>query len=408
MDCFFLLVVVQLAAYYLFSDGNDANDDNSMIIGPLDAYPKIETTTNLDFKHFFEESPPCDQLDDRHVSFSLAIPLMEQDLHLVKRHCQRWGIQAPISIAVYTTLSPQEILAKVSSLSKARRRCHPTQLSVTTLIPTDHTSHYPIHELVNLAIQGAKTTHVIPLDIHMWSSMELYETLHSPKVVRALAKDPHVAIVLPAFEVDMDACLDDDQHRHFRKCQKLVPRNYDDLIVHLGQKEIFPMNPENYDLFGSTKYREWVTQPRGQLLDIDCVSSDKFQPFVVVRHCQGLPPFQENLDYDDDKSATLNDSTWIVHLIRLGYRMKQIGGEFVVYMSEEETAVADASSSSSLAVEEHDRQSENSVSLFSRFFPTKYTQKIRTRRRQSRKEFYKWLERAVLPDQRAIQACDDS
>jgi hypothetical protein len=220
----------------------------------------------------------------------------------------------------------------------------------------------------------------------------LYETLHTPKILQALVKNPHQAVLIPAFEVNMDACKESGD---IECTPGYVPRNFDDLIVHLGEKSIFPMDPMDYELQGNTNYRGWVRQPRATLMDIDCVSShNRFQPFLVVRKCQSLPPFQENMkmQHDEEESGNVhaNDSTWIAHLIRLGYTLKQLGGEFVVYLPDSWTGRQD---------------------LFDQMLKTRgglpgLSRGLRNHAQKTRDDFFAWLDR-MIPDQRRLDICPE-
>jgi len=73
-------------------------------------------------------------------------------------------------------------------------------MTIVTLSPIDLLSrddNVSINQLQNLAVQGIQATHAIALDIHMWESVDIYETLNTPIVLRELSKDNQLAIVIP-------------------------------------------------------------------------------------------------------------------------------------------------------------------------------------------------------------------
>jgi Glycosyl-transferase for dystroglycan len=249
IDCFVLLLLIQAATIHFLSDGReDANDNNSLI----PATSSFRRTSLLEFQETLpndDEPTPCTPLrDEQEISFSLAVSLVEKDLEKVPHHCKRWGIQAPISLAVWTELSPDQVRDQVTSFPSSP--CHPDQLTITTLSPRGTDVGNVRNQLRNLALQGAAATHVLPLDVHMWVSVDLYETLHTPKILQALVKNPHQAVLIPAFEVNMDACKESGDI----ECSPgYVPRNYDDLIVHLGEKSIFPFAQSLSTLFSCSQ-----------------------------------------------------------------------------------------------------------------------------------------------------------
>ena len=274
--------------------------------------------------------------------------------------------------------------------------CREEQMTIATLSSNHEFSessvNYPLHRLRNLAIQGVQTTHVVPLDIRMWPSVELYETLNTPSVVRELSKNPHLAIVLPSFEVDMKKC---SSHK---KCIKHIPPTFESLVMKLSDKSVDVMDPLDNSRQGSTLYRSWVKQSNGELVDIDCVSSNYYEPFLAVRYCESLPPFQEvfRVEADDTDEGlevgTKDDltSTWTLHLLRIGYSLKQIGGAFLVNIPREKKANTGPDTSGDAV---------GSKSRVSHLRKTNHQV-------HRRADFVQWLGRTI-PDRRVVQKCDD-
>lgn len=368
------------------------------------------------YEHYLGNAPVCVPLGNHEVTFSLVIALSEIEIGMVSHHCKRWGISAPISIAVWTTLSPEEIMDKLKSFDY--NHCLPEQITIATLSPADGDlatistttntidENYPLNQLRNLAVKGIQTTHFVCLDIEAWTSADLYETLSSPSIVRELATNPRLAIVLPGFEIGTGRCSSS------KDCAKLIPATFDALIIQLSEKTANVMNYKDISRQGSTLYRSWVRQAHGELMDIDCVSSNSYEPVLAVRYCEGLPPFQEilkqnpkggtvDVDDDDDEDNARGDlvSTWIIHLLRLGYGLKQVGGAFVVNLA---SFSEDANSGDAMKSTEADgairRDGAADIPI------------PRLRRKKDKihglNDFLKWLRRKV-PDRRSVQKCDD-
>jgi len=361
-----LPILTHNALRYAGDDGT-AENESSMI--PLRGNPE----------QHFQDAPICQPLEYHDVTFSLAIALREENISMVTDHCKRWGVSAPISIAVWTYSSPEEVMKQLNE-------CHPEQMTIATLIPSNGLSSvetYPLNTLRNLAIQGIKTTHAIYLDIKMLTSIDLFDTLHAPPIVRELARNPRLAVVLPAFEVITERCS-------FRgDCLENIPTTFDGLVMQLSEKTTSIMASHDKALQGSTRYRTWVNQANGELVDIQCVASDYYEPFLAFRYCRGLPPFQEvlsrQINYIRENAEGSNEdtehdrmSTWIIHLLRLGYAFKQVGGGFVVHLP---NVVA-----------------SNSI--------TRQLRKKKVQQKFERNDFLEWLHRTI-PDHRTMQRCSD-
>jgi hypothetical protein len=348
---------------------NDNDNDNDNGMGA-----SIIATTKKNFENSIEDAPSCRPLDEHEVTFSLAIALSsENDLSMISHHCKRWGISAPISIAVWTSLSPAGVMEKIRSFKY--NACQPEQMTIATLSPFDEQklatdNNPPINQLRNLAMQGIQTSHVISLDVGMWESVDLYETLNTPLVIRSLSQDPKLAIVIPAFEVNIES------YSSRKECMRNIPSSFDGLIIQLGEKRVSPKDPLHFSRHGSTQYRSWVKQAYGELIDIDCVSSDGYEPFIAVRYCEGLPPFQEVFGASDMISA------WITHVLRLGYSLKQVGGAFVV----------------DLPISNGNGKEDSSEKIDT------YLRK--TNEKDIRSDVFQWLD-TNIPDHRRVQNCDD-
>ena len=85
-------------------------------------------------------------------------------------------------------------------------------------------------------------------------------------------------------------------------------------------------DPTNFGGHGSTRYKEWLNQNSDELVDIPCVLSNRYEPYLVFRYCEDLPPFQNAFT-----GYGKNKMTWIMQLRRSGYVFSQVGTSFVVH-----------------------------------------------------------------------------
>jgi hypothetical protein len=61
-------------------------------------------------------------------------------------------------------------------------------------------------------------------------------------------------------------------------------------------------------------------------LPIDCLHSWLYEPYLVVRYCREMPPFQEAFT-----GYGRNKVSWMTHSRRLGHKYQQPGGAFVIH-----------------------------------------------------------------------------
>lgn len=324
--------------------------------------------------------PACQVVEPDEVTFTLALHLSDNRLWMLQHHCELWGVSAPISIALWTNIDEDEIMEKLKLMG-----CNPEYIHLQTLSPEDHSvAEYPINQLRNMALRGAVTTsHVLLLDVDFWESADLFDTLNSPFVRKALAGDPKLALVVPAFETQDLNCGTSSKCRS----QQLywMPRDFEDLVISLGSNKALPYDPTNFSRQGSTNYRRWMKQDTGELEEISCVSSNQYQPYMVVRLCDGLPPFQQRFI-----GHGRNNMAWMLHIRRLGYRLQQVGGCFVTHFPH-------MSSQAQLEWEKQPDTESSGINLL------KY---LRGRTDTTFLEFKKWLETNV-EDASRVTVCED-
>ena len=61
----------------------------------------------------------------------------------------------------------------------------------------------------------------------------------------------------------------------------------------IKMKKASTFDPTNVGGHGSTKYITWRDQEVGTMVDLPCIKSNRYEPYLVFRYCSELPPFQE-------------------------------------------------------------------------------------------------------------------
>jgi Glycosyl-transferase for dystroglycan len=108
-----------------------------------------------------------------------------------------------------------------------------------------------------------------------------------------LSKDPKQAIVLPAYQVRYNCkSKNNPTSCHIDKVL-LMPRTKLQLLQGLNSCSVAVFDPKNQHGHVSTLYDLWMAQRAGTVAPINCLKSDRYEPYLVVQHCRELPPCQE-------------------------------------------------------------------------------------------------------------------
>jgi hypothetical protein len=333
--------------------------------------------------------PMCTKLKAADVSYTLVTQLSHDRLWMMEQHCARWGPH-PMSIAVLTNKTASSIHAELTAMG-----CLSAQyISVQTLsLLQDSSSEtqlvdYPVNVLRNMALTKVQTSHIAYVDVDFWESTDLYTNLMQNQVRHALAMDPKAALVVPAFMM-LRQC------RELRECPEnnipIMPHDKEELFDLFRHKNATQFDPSNRGGHGSTRYRDWMDQSSEELLPISCVLSNRYEPYLVVRYCQDLPPFQTAFS-----GYGKNKMTWVMQLVRSGYAFWQLGESFLVHYPH-----LDSSARLQWNGGAHGKQ-------LSKPDPdSNLTDYKRAQTDQTFIEFRKWLY-AEIPDETRISPCDDA
>jgi hypothetical protein len=279
----------------------------------------VAVTGRRGFQKFSNSAPICTPIDQKQVSYTLVTQFSIDRLWMMEYHCKRWGSSSPISVAVLTNQTRSQTLDSILRLG-----CDPDQLTVQTLeLNKELEIDYPVNLLRKMALSAVETSHVMYVDIDFWESGDLHQLLHLASVKKALAQDAKLALVVPAFQLHR-------QCREYRDCSEenipKMPIDFHAMLDTMVKGNGSPFDPTNRGGHGSTLYAEWIHQEPGDLLDIPCIRSNRYEPYLAFRYCRDLPPFQLQFS-----GYGKNKMTWVMQLRRSGYTFSQLGSAFVVH-----------------------------------------------------------------------------
>lgn len=274
--------------------------DSKLILAKLLGTDKPLSNITWRDLHFQQEqhmAPSCSTpVHPSNITFTLVTQVSEDRLWMLTQHCHRWA--GPISAAVFTDYSADKIQQIITTENGAYGRCQQDQVTVATLIKGGiPDGEYPVNALRNLALRGVQTTHLFYADVDFWPSDNLYDTLRTTQVTERLATDAKLALVIPAFQMNRH-CDDHGVSRDTSILCRLsnmdsMPQNKQNIIDMVHASNVSAFDPTNKGGHGSTRYAEWYLQNQGEVYDIPCISSNRYEPYVAVRYCQFFPPFQE-------------------------------------------------------------------------------------------------------------------
>jgi hypothetical protein len=275
-----------------------------------------------DFQQYTPHAPSCSiPLTANEVSFTLVSQLSGDRLWMVPYHCERWGLTNPMSIVVFTDRPANEV-----KMALVLKGCSDDQLTVQTVSNTKYDpsgTEYPVNLMRNLAFSAVKTTHVVYADVDFWPSSDLYPILTNTTVQDRLATDSKLAVVIPVFQmVRMCRAYKDCKDTNIPK----MPKHKKRLLWLISRRGASAFDPTNLGGHGSTKYQTWRHQPTSTFVDLPCIKSNRYEPYLVVRYCSELPPFQEGFT-----GYGKNKMTWAMQLRKVGYQFTQLGGAFLVH-----------------------------------------------------------------------------
>mmetsp|Transcript_13691 Transcript_13691/g.33135 ORF Transcript_13691/g.33135 Transcript_13691/m.33135 type:complete len:636 (-) Transcript_13691:918-2825(-) len=279
------------------------------------------TKNPTDFQLYTPHAQSCSRtLDAQSISFTLVSQLSNDRLWMVQYHCERWG-DNPMSIVVFTDRTAVEVKSELVS-----QGCSYENLNVQTVSRSKYDpdgTEYPVNLLRNMAFSAVRTTHIVYADVDFWPASDLHSILSSGEIKERFASDPKLATVIPVFQMSRRC-------KEYKDCRDVnipvMPRDKEGLLALIRKKHASTFDPTNVGGHGSTKYITWRDQQKGVFVDLPCIKSNRYEPYLAFRYCSDLPPFQEGFT-----GYGKNKMTWVMQLRRAGYLFSQLGGAFLVH-----------------------------------------------------------------------------
>ena len=181
-----------------------------------------------------------------------------------------------------------------------------SHVTILPVVSEGSNSSYPINQLRNTALRQVTTTHFLVLDVDLWPSSRLYETVVSASPV--LLQRKYAALVVPAFQYDLEYPRDGNDakaSRFYRDSFQRLPSNAQRLRAcmdaHLCSTFYSHSSPETHS---STPYDQWWKAPEGsEELPILCFKSPRYEPYVVLPNQPSTPFYSEQFTGEMSRGA---------------------------------------------------------------------------------------------------------
>jgi len=272
----------------------------------------------------------CKPLSSEQVDFTLVTQTSANRLWLLEEHCRRWGPH-PISVTVGgTDLKEKDVYDQI----RAMPSCDLARVKVNLVTDFQGDLDYPVNRMRNIAVASISTSHAVYVDIDFLMSNRVYDELSAN---RDSMLDVKTALVMPAFEllpfcelgtIEGNATCTEDHLRVIPSTKKQAGDRY----IAVGAKRYAggitsfdrKWNRHGHD---STDYAAWFNQEESVLEPLTCVTSDKYEPYLVFRNCRDVPPFPE-----DFHGFGQNKMVWVQQLRRAGWKFLRMGGSFLTHL----------------------------------------------------------------------------
>lgn len=253
--------------------------------------------------------PQCSAtIHPNNVSYTLVTQLDYHRLPVMQQHCLRWS--RGISLAVLTDEHESTIRTKLDEMG-----CRGGNINLSILRAQDYSpDEYPVNTLRNIAIRKVTTSHFLYIDADFLLSKGANDVLKTWEVKQRLT-DPKQAIVLPAFQLKY-------------KCSS----KHEGSNTACAEVSVFDSsgNPHGHS---STNYDRWMNQSIASLVDIPCIKSERYEPYLVMRRCREMPSYQEAFT-----GYGWNKISFTLHLQRVGYKFAQLGGVHLVHVPHDKSS----------------------------------------------------------------------
>ncbi len=322
--CIFIIVWIFLITF-MFVNLNEVDHHNKTSNTRITSEIQLQRNkpTAPKFMKKFDFAPECTQLQAHEIDFTLVMHSSDDRLWMMEHHCKRWGYHNHISLALFTNKTIEDIQLQLITMGCRKDRVTLQTASSKNFNDSSNDDDYPINQLRNMALSKIQTSHAVIVDIDFFESKDLNESLSRVHVKEILAKNHKLAIVIPAFQLNRSCGVDE-------LCDELNVQRmpYDKIelkrLILKGMATIF--DPTNRGGHGTTNYKDWLHEHQHGLLDIPCIKSKRYEPYMVSRFCDVIPPFQDSFN-----GYGKNKLSWMQQFLRSGYVLKQLDHSFIIH-----------------------------------------------------------------------------
>eukprot|EP00638_Chattonella_subsalsa_P007894 CAMPEP_0117747590 /NCGR_PEP_ID=MMETSP0947-20121206/8596_1 /TAXON_ID=44440 /ORGANISM="Chattonella subsalsa, Strain CCMP2191" /LENGTH=359 /DNA_ID=CAMNT_0005565061 /DNA_START=96 /DNA_END=1172 /DNA_ORIENTATION=- len=267
------------------------------------------------------------------ASFTMVIQATVDRIWMLSQICIRW--KGPISLVIFDR---GQKYAEDGSLIERELYC-PERIIVQWYNPSldeQNPRAYPINKLRNLGISQVNTTHYFLVDIDFWSSDNLYDMLILHSTLHpSFFEDPLQTIVIPAFEKENFPGGPPDSER--RSWVGQIPSSFTKLLASIKSGAI-KLFDHRFNKWGhsSTDYLLWFMQSEDDLRQLECLDSERYEPYIVMRKCPGTPKYDERFT-----GYGKNKIQYIIHLRYAGYKFAVLPKAFIVHFPHHYSRIRD-------------------------------------------------------------------
>jgi len=269
----------------------------------------------------------CPKLDNSTtVSVSLVIHSTVDRLWLMEETCRRWT--APIVLVVYYRHKARNPQPWMRALNW-KKVCPQVDIVPLAAVPGEEEWQYPVNKLRNIGLDKVKTTHFLMVDVDFHPSGNLEAAIQSNflSTSQVYPWNHKVAMVVPAFE-RLATC------KHFKDCQgkkHFIPYSYKEIVECVKIEDCGVFHAVDF-LEGhlTTASESWL---KGEFYEgniprkIQCFTSFKYEPYVVLQKCHGVTPYYDERFYGYGK----NKIEYISHLRFLNYSFHVLPEGYLVH-----------------------------------------------------------------------------
>lgn len=274
--------------------------------------------------------------DGRPLEVTLITQASGDRLWMLPYICERWGGPMVVAALLPSGASGTGSLPWPTSLSPNSTvpRCKASLLELRPPQAEYKQGIYPINWLRNQAIRCARTSHYLIADVDFWPSVELLPLLRLQLTAWGERKR---AVVVPNFQRSGHGCRAKGPYacrEALSRGELSIPSTYTELAA-CAREHMCSVFDSEYNAAGqaSTDVHAWRGLTAGAKMPVRCITSTRYEPFVVLRHSEETPKFDERF-YGYGK----NKVQLVVHLRMAGYAFEVLGKGFLCHFPHPQSA----------------------------------------------------------------------